>query len=180
MFTLRYMGDGPRFSIEKEDHDYQVVAVDSLDWLVRRIEESVSGCAAGKTDSTLNRSHGGYGNGKQVLKNHIYQVLLPCLDRIVGRGIAVVLLAHAKRTEITDIDGITVEKVSPKAQGLVVVLATDAEKVKPGLRGNLIFEVFREHTPAPTEANPSPKPQRTSQGILPAVPFEVIGRAPRK
>ncbi|HUT90985.1 MAG TPA: PPC domain-containing protein [Thermoguttaceae bacterium] len=77
-------------------------------------------------------------------------------------------------------DGVTVEKVSPEALGLAVVLATDAEKVKPGQRGNLIFEVFREYTPAPTEATPKPEPRRTSVGILPAVPFEVVGRPPKK
>ncbi|AQT67922.1 phage nucleotide-binding protein [Anaerohalosphaera lusitana] len=101
-------------AIEQEDHPYKVIAIDTIDWLLRRIEEHVSGCAGGKTDSTLNRSHGGYGNGKQVLKNYVYQILLPVLDRIVARGIAVLLLAHAKRTEITDIDGITVEKTTPE------------------------------------------------------------------
>lgn len=101
-------------TIEQEEHQYNVVVIDTIDWLLRRIEEHVSGCAGGKTDSTLNRSHGGYGNGKQVLKNYVYQILLPLLDRIVARGIAVLLLAHAKRTEITDIDGITVEKTTPE------------------------------------------------------------------
>ncbi|MBN2293004.1 MAG: AAA family ATPase [Pirellulales bacterium] len=101
-------------AIETEEHPYQAIAIDSVDWLLRRIEEHVSGCAGGKTDSTLNRSHGGYGNGKQVLKNYVYQILLPLLDRIVARGIAVLLLAHTKRTEITDIDGITVEKTTPE------------------------------------------------------------------
>jgi hypothetical protein len=101
-------------TVEEENHPYKVMAIDSIDWLLRRIEEHVSGCADGKTDSTLNRSHGGYGNGKQVLRNYIYQILLPQLDRIVTRGIAVLLLAHAKRTEITDIDGITVEKTTPE------------------------------------------------------------------
>ena len=48
--------------------------------------------------------------------------------------------------------GITVEKVTPEGPGLVVSLATDAKTVEPGLKGNLIFEVFREWTPAPTEA----------------------------
>jgi hypothetical protein len=48
------------------------------------------------------------------LKNYVYQILLPLLDRIVARGIAVLLLAHTKRTEITDIDGITVEKTTPE------------------------------------------------------------------
>ena len=98
--------------VESDKHEIKVVAIDSLDWLLRRIEEHVSGCAKDKLDQTLNKSHGGYGNGKQVLKNHIYRVLLPYLDRIVNRGIAVIMLAHAKRTDITDIDGVTVEKTT--------------------------------------------------------------------
>jgi hypothetical protein len=98
-------------AIEQDDHAYRVIAIDSLDWLLRRIEEHVSG-SIGKIESTLNRSHGGYGNGKQVMKNHVYQLLLPLLDRIINRGIAVLLLAHAKRTEITDVDGVTTEKTT--------------------------------------------------------------------
>jgi hypothetical protein len=77
-------------------------------------------------------------------------------------------------------DGITVEKVSVEPPGRVVVLAADADSVEPGLRGNLIFEAFREWSPAPTEAVPDPTPRRTSLGFLPAIPFEVIGRATRK
>jgi hypothetical protein len=76
--------------------------------------------------------------------------------------------------------GITIEQVSPESPGLVVVLATDAETVEPGLTSNLVFEAFREYTPAATESNPSPQPRRTSLGYLPAVPFEVVGRAPRR
>jgi hypothetical protein len=73
-------------------------------------------------------------------------------------------------------DGITVKEVSVEPPGLVVVLAADADSVEPGLRGNLIFAAFRESTPAPTEAAPSPAPRRTSLGFLPAIPFEVVGR----
>ena len=76
--------------------------------------------------------------------------------------------------------GITVEKVSPEGPGLAIALATDAKTVEPGLEGSLIFEVVREWTPAATEENPKPKPLRRSYGILPAVPFEVVGRATRK
>ncbi len=100
--------------LERAEHPYQTVVIDSIDWLLRRIEEHVSGCAGGKAESTLNRSHGGFGNGKQIFKNYVYQILLPLFDRIVSRGIAVVLLAHAKRTEITDVDGIAVEKTVPE------------------------------------------------------------------
>lgn len=98
--------------LAEEPHEYQAVAVDSLDWLLRRIEEHVAG-SPGRIDQTLNRSHGGYGNGKQVMRNHVYQWLLPILDRIVNRGVAVLLLTHARRTDITDVDGITTEKCSP-------------------------------------------------------------------
>ncbi len=98
-------------AIEREDHGHKTLVIDSVDWLLRRLEEHVAG-SGGKIEQTLNRSHGGYGAGKQVLKNHVYQLLLPTLDRIVGRGIAVVLLAHAKRTDITDVDGVTRQKTT--------------------------------------------------------------------
>jgi len=97
------------------DHGYGTVVVDSVDWLLRRLEEHVSGVDGDerKMSQTMNRSHGGYGNGKQVLKNYVYQYLLPMLDRIVNSGVAVVLLAHSARHEVTSIDGVTVEKSSP-------------------------------------------------------------------
>lgn len=89
--------------------------------------------------------------------------------------------AKELRLELTDPPkGLTVEKVSPEGPGLVVSLATDAKTVEPGLAGNLIFEIVREWTPAATEEMPKPQPQRRSYGILPAVPFEVVGRATRK
>lgn len=62
----------------------------------------------------MNRSHGGYGNGKQVLRNYVYQYLLPTLDAIVNRGISVILLAHASRHTLTTIDGIAMEKSAPE------------------------------------------------------------------
>lgn len=99
-------------AIEKDDHKYEVMVVDSIDWLVRRVEESVIGCKD-KLDMTLNKSHGGYGNGKSVFRNYIYQLVLPTFDRIVNRGVAVVLLAHAERHDITETDGVTMEKSAP-------------------------------------------------------------------
>ena len=97
-------------------HGYGTVVVDSVDWLLRRLEEHVSGVDGDerKMSQTMNRSHGGYGNGKQELKNYVYQYLLPTLDRIVNNGVAVVLLAHATRHDVTSIDGVTVEKSAPE------------------------------------------------------------------
>jgi len=99
-------------AIANDDHGYKVLAIDTIDWLMRRVEEHVAG-SAGNLSQTLNKSHGGYGSGKQVLKNYVYRCLLPLLDKIVMRGIAVILLAHIKRTDITNVDGITVEKTAP-------------------------------------------------------------------
>ncbi len=89
--------------------------------------------------------------------------------------------ASELRVELTNPPkGITVEKVTPEGQGLIVALAAAAANTEPGLEGNLIFEIVREWTPAATKETPEPKPQRRSFGILPAIPFEVVGQAKRK
>ena len=103
-------------SLASTQHDYGTVVVDSVDWLLRRAEEHVAGVNGSQAgmSQTLNRSHGGYGNGKQVLRNYVYQYMLPTLDAMVNKGIAVVLLAHATRQQITTIDGISLEKSAPE------------------------------------------------------------------
>jgi hypothetical protein len=97
-------------------HPYQTVVIDSIDWLLRRIEEHVAGVDGTPMGmkQTLNRSHGGYGNGRQVLKNYVYQYLLPVLDQLVNAGVAVLLLAHSTRRTMTTIDGIELEKSAPE------------------------------------------------------------------
>jgi hypothetical protein len=115
-----YLSDWPSIrrwldALASGDHPYATVVIDSVDWLLRRLEEHVSGVKDSDhgMSQTMNRSHGGYGNGKQVLKNYVYQYLLPTLDRIVNARVAVVLLAHASRQDVTSIDGVTSEKSAP-------------------------------------------------------------------
>lgn len=89
--------------------------------------------------------------------------------------------ANELRVELTNPPkGVTVEKLSPEGPGMVVTLATDAKAAQPGMEGNLIFEIVREWTPAATEEVPKPQQQRRSYGILPAVPFSVVGQAKRR
>ncbi|HRS72338.1 MAG TPA: AAA family ATPase [Anaerohalosphaeraceae bacterium] len=103
-------------ALAHDEHTYGTVVIDSIDWLLRRMEERVAGVNGDprNMDKTMNRSHGGYGNGKQVLRNYVYQYLLPTLDAMVNKGISVVLLAHASRRTITTIDGISMEKSAPE------------------------------------------------------------------
>ena len=97
-------------AFESEAHDRKTLVIDTLDWMIRRAEEHVSGDSLA---STLNKSHGGYGNGKQVLRNYVYRVILPTLDRLVAKGVGVVLLAHCSRSTHMDADGIEIEKLAP-------------------------------------------------------------------
>ncbi len=55
-----------------------------------------------------------------------------------------------------------------------VVLRTDAAKVKPGLRGNLIVNAIGERTPPATEGKPPANRPRVVLGTLPALPFEIV------
>ncbi len=72
-------------------------------------------------------------------------------------------------------EGITIQSASPVRDGVEIVLQTDATKVKPGFKGNLIINGY---VPRPAETN-APKPkgnnnQRIPLGALPAIPFEII------
>lgn len=90
-----------------EAHEYRVVAIDTVDWCLRRIEEDVTG-ATNDPGKTLQNAAGGYGNGKLVMRNYVYQQLLPVLDALTQKKIAVVLLAHARLANITD-EGVAVK-----------------------------------------------------------------------
>lgn len=99
--------------VQEKDIPYKTVVIDTLDWLLRRAEEYVAGTDAAGILQTLNRAHGGYGAGKQVLKNVIFVQLLPRLDYLVNKNIHVILLAHAGRRVLTTLDGAETEKSVP-------------------------------------------------------------------
>jgi hypothetical protein len=69
-------------------------------------------------------------------------------------------------------EGITLQKVTPDRDGISVLVEVQADKAKPGLKGNLILDAYRE------AANPGAgvrQARRQPMGTLPAVPFEVVG-----
>ena len=71
-------------------------------------------------------------------------------------------------------EGISIESATPTRDGVTLVLRVAADKAKPGLKGNLILDAFREPAPNPAAKKPA---QRQPLGILPAIPFEIVEAA---
>lgn len=76
-------------------------------------------------------------------------------------------------------EGISIQSVTPERDGVSVVLRVEADKAKPGLKGNLILDAFRNV--APNGATGNRPRQRQPLGTLPAIPFEIVeAAAPRR
>jgi hypothetical protein len=76
-------------------------------------------------------------------------------------------------------EGISIQSVTPERDGVSVILRVEAGKAKPGLKGNLILDAFRDVAPNAATGN---RPRRRQPlGTLPAIPFEVVEAAvPRR
>jgi len=70
-------------------------------------------------------------------------------------------------------DGITVEGFSLVKDGAAISFKADGVKAKPGLKGNLLVEMFSEKAPPSKDGKPATK-KRSSTGFLPAISFEVV------
>lgn len=99
---------------ENGKREYDTIVIDSVDWLVRKIVEQAAGINKKNLEETLNRSNGGYGNGKQVLENHIRTSLLPFLVLLNKNGYGICLIAHADRKVLMNSEGSDVEQIAPK------------------------------------------------------------------
>lgn len=99
---------------EAGKREYDTIVIDSVDWLVRKVVEKAAGIDKHNLTETLNRSNGGYGNGKQVLENQIRTMLLPLLVTLNKAGYGICLVAHAERKDLMDADGVDVERIAPK------------------------------------------------------------------
>jgi hypothetical protein len=74
-------------------------------------------------------------------------------------------------------DGLTIENVSAVGTEAQILLHTDAKKIKPGVKGNLIINLLTKRPPQqPARANAPARnnQQRPILGVLPAIPFEVL------
>jgi len=100
-----------------EDIGTQALAVDTIDWMIQRITEYVVIDLDGKKPSdvtnTIGSSHGGYYKAREVVENIVYRDLLPLLNRISSRGVAIILLAHAANVKMTSPEGFDFRMAAP-------------------------------------------------------------------
>lgn len=102
--------------------EYKYIVIDSVDWLVNLFAAKTSGAGQGKTLTqlmesatlTLNKSQGGYGNGKQVLENYIRNTLVKFLNMLNRKGYGIILIAHAEKKSLMDSDGTNIDRIAPK------------------------------------------------------------------
>ena len=94
--------------------EYDTIVIDSVDWLVRKAVEKAAKISKANLEETLNRSNGGYGNGKQILENHIRTLLLPFLISLNSKGYGICLIAHADRKTLMNAEGYDMEQITPK------------------------------------------------------------------
>ncbi len=73
-------------------------------------------------------------------------------------------------------EGIVLDDVSHAGDSLILRLRTEAGKIKPGLKGNLIVDVSMDIPAQTADGKPRPNARRQPLGVLPAMPFEVIER----
>jgi hypothetical protein len=71
-------------------------------------------------------------------------------------------------------EGILIAKTSCADRTATIVLHGDAEKVKPGMKGNLIANGYQKRTVTDNEGKT--REYRSFLGPLPAIPFEVVER----
>lgn len=110
------------YDADKGKQEYKYIVVDSVDWLVNLFVLKTSGACQGKDveklmDSatlTLNKSQGGYGNGKQVLENYVRNIFVKFLEKLNRQGYGIILIAHADKKTLMDSDGTPIDRIAPK------------------------------------------------------------------
>ncbi len=76
-----------------------------------------------------------------------------------------------------EIEGISIKKVQTEQDGIALQIKTDPKKVEPGLKGNLIVNLFVQRTARNRKsAKSKTTKRRVPVGTLPAIPFEVVQR----
>lgn len=105
-----------------QPHDYETVVIDSLDWLERSIWDEV--CRRHGVKS-IEKADGGFGKGYVHALTYWRQVI-EGLDALrTDRGMAVVLIAHAKVEKFEDPEATAYDRYSPRLHKHATALVTE-------------------------------------------------------
>jgi len=105
-----------------ESHDYETVVIDTLDWLERLIWDEV--CREYGVKS-IEKVDGGYAKGYTHALTQ-WREILNGLDALRNeRGMAVILLAHAKVEKFEDPESVAYDRYSPRLHKHAAALITE-------------------------------------------------------
>jgi len=71
-------------------------------------------------------------------------------------------------------EGISIQKIARSGEGVEILIQSDAAKVKPGQKGNLILTATARKPGTPGSKSKPLNPRAAAQLTLPAVPFEIV------
>jgi hypothetical protein len=97
--------------LRTEQHEYESLAVDSLDWLERLIWDRVcSDCGV----KNIEKADGGYGRGYTHALSYWRDIVALLDDLRNTRGMAIILIAHAKVERFEDPESSPYDRYSPR------------------------------------------------------------------
>lgn len=109
-------------AVRDEEHDYQSLCIDSLDWLERLVWDRV---CADYGVKNIEAAAGGYGRGYQVALSYWRQVIA-LLDEVrTRRNMAVILIAHAKVERFEDPEHAAYDRYTPRLHKLANALVCE-------------------------------------------------------
>ena len=97
--------------LETQQHDYQTVAIDSLDWLERLVWDHV--CRREST-ATIEKVGGGYGKGYTLALDYWRKLIDKLGNLHRDRGMMIFLIAHAKVEKFEDPEAPAYDRYSPR------------------------------------------------------------------
>jgi hypothetical protein len=97
-------------TLRTEQHDYETVVIDSLDWLERLVWDKL--CEQYSVAS-IEKVDGGYARG-YMLALTLWRELLDYLNALRARGLVVILIAHSKVERFEDPESSPYDRYSPR------------------------------------------------------------------
>lgn len=98
-------------TLQQEEHDYESVVIDSLDWLERILWDKL--CQESNV-SSIEKVDGGYGKGYTYALNYWREIIDILNDLRTRRGMVVLMIAHSKVERFEDPESAPYDRYSPR------------------------------------------------------------------